>query len=389
MRILHTSDWHLGKQMRGLSRQAEFEAVVDEVVSIARDEAVDAFVLAGDVFDTFSPPPEAEKLFYDALGRLLADGIQVVVIAGNHDHASRLDALAGVLRRAGIHALGLPRRTEDCLIELESRDGEETANFIALPWIPERHILDFEDLAAGPDDVSKEYSERLAVQIGRLAELYLDRRRANVFIGHMLIDGAVVSDNGGERRLHVGQNFAVKAQALPQAHYVALGHVHRHQQISAAAPAFYSGSLLQLDFGEAGQEKYVNLVEARPNLPAEVRKVALSAGRSLRSVSLRLDELAAAVERFGDDYLRVTVELEQPMSSLYQRVRELLPNAVEVTPHLPVQEALIDATEQRRGLTPEELFARYYRGRYGSDVAPALLAAFNETYAEVQSNAAS
>ena len=89
MRFLHTSDWHLGRAIRGISRQPEFEQVLGEVAAIARDEHVDAVILAGDTFDTFSPPPDAERLLYETLTGLLRDNIKIVTIAGNHDHAQR------------------------------------------------------------------------------------------------------------------------------------------------------------------------------------------------------------------------------------------------------------------------------------------------------------
>ena len=112
MRFLHTSDWHLGRAIRGISRQPEFEQVLGEVAAIARDEHVDAVILAGDTFDTFSPPPDAERLLYETLTGLLHDGIKIVMIAGNHDHAQRMDALSGIMRIAGAYCIGSVPRDE-------------------------------------------------------------------------------------------------------------------------------------------------------------------------------------------------------------------------------------------------------------------------------------
>ena len=388
MRLLHTSDWHLGKQIRGVSRLSEFEAVLDEIVGIAREEKIDVFLLAGDVFDTFAPPPEAEKLLFETLTRLVAERVQVVILAGNHDHSQRLDALAGILRLAGIHALGsVPARADDCCVRLTSHDSEETANLIALPWVPERHVYDFESLTEGTTEVSKQYADRLAMQVARLTELFVEPGAINLFAAHMLIEGSVVGEGGGERPIHLGRNFAVKPQAFPATlQYVALGHVHRAQQFGPTT--HYCGSLLQLDFGEAGQEKYVNLVELHPRQPAAVRKVPLTAGRRLRSVTLRQEELAASANQFGDDFLRVNVELEAPALNLYQQVREFLPNAVEVTPKYASQPALLENEGSKRGgLAPDELLGRYYQQRYGQAPPAALLALFNQLYAEAEADA--
>jgi len=387
VRVLHTGDWHLGRQIRGLSRQAEFESVLEEIVSIATAEAVDVFVVAGDIFDTFSPPTDAERLLYETLTRLLSEGVQVVLVAGNHDHAGRMDALAGILKLAGIHCVGSVPAAAGEPIHLRSRDGETALTVIALPWVPERKTFDVESLGGPIEGPIQQYAAKLEQALRHFWQPAA-REPLNLFVGHMLVDGAVVSENGGERRLHIGQSFAVPAQALPPAQYVALGHVHRHQRLGAASPAYYSGSILQLDFGEAGQEKYVNLVDLQPSLPATVSKIALQSGRRLRSESLRLDELDAAAARFGDDYLRVTVELEGPLSSLYQQVRERLPNAVEVTPRYPEQQELLVAAEQQSGLSPEELFGRYYRQRYGIEVTAELVKAFSELHAEALANAA-
>jgi exonuclease SbcD len=388
MRILHTGDWHLGRQMRGLSRQGEFEAVLDEMVGIVRDEAVDVFIVAGDVFDTFSPPTDAEKLLYETLTRLLRERVQVVIVAGNHDHAARMDALSGILEVAGIHCVGSVPDDETQALKLPSRDGAETLSVVALPWVPERFAFEYESLAGPVNEPVQQYAGKLE-QAMRHFWHSAERDPMAVFVGHMLIDGAEVAEGGGERRLHIGQNFAVKAQALPQAQYVALGHIHRYQQLSAAAPAYYAGSPLQLDFGEAGQEKAVNVVELKARQPALVRKMALSAGRKLRSLSLRMDELPGAMDRYGDDFLRVTVDLDRPALNLYQHVREFLPNAVEVTPRLPVQEVMLSLDdEERRGLAPDQLLERYYRQKHGVDIGPELRTAFNELYAEALTDAA-
>ena len=132
----------------------------------------------------------------------------------------------------------------------------------------------------------------------------------------------------------------------------------------------------------------MNLVELHPRQPAAVRKVPLTAGRRLRSVTLRQEELAASANQFGDDFLRVTVELEGPALNLYQQVREFLPNAVEVTPKYASQPALLENEGSKRGgLAPDELLGRYYQQRYGQAPPAALLALFNQLYAEAEADA--
>lgn len=383
MRFLHTADWHLGKPIRGVSRQPEFELVLQEVVGIARQERVDAVLIAGDVYDTFAPSTEAERLFYETMTQLLTDGAKVVVIAGNHDHALRMDALAGLLRMAGVYCLGaLPLELTDAVLQVPSRDRAEAATIVALPWVPERYALQFEVLMEELGKAVSQYADALAGVLTRLAQRFAGDT-VNLLLGHLLIDGAEIGPDGGERKLHIGQNFAVSAQALPPtAHYAALGHVHRSQRIAAALPVYYAGSLLQLDFGDEGQSKGVRIIDARPGRPAQVQEIPLRSGRRLRAVQLEYRELEAHRGCYGDDYLKVAVALEHPQPNLFEQVREVLPNAVDVSPRYP-QAAVATAPElSRRGLAPHELFARYYQDEYQSEVPAELLQLFNELQAK-------
>ena len=161
-----------------------------------------------------------------------------------------------------------------------------------------------------PEKAQQQYAGRLETAIARCCAAF-SPATINVFIGHMLVSGAAVAQGGGERKLHIGDNFAVQSSAFPaSAQYVALGHIHKMQQMAAAAPAWYAGSLLQLDFGEAGQDKFVNLVDIRPRQPAEINPVQITGGRGLRTLQLKLADLPEHADRYGDDYLRVTVQLD-------------------------------------------------------------------------------
>jgi exonuclease SbcD len=193
-----------------------------------------------------------------------------------------------------------------------------------------------------------------------------------------------VGEGSGERK-STRPGFAVPP-CLPQtAQYIALGHLHRPQEIANAAAACYSGSLLQLDFGEAGQEKTVSIVEAHPRIGASVERVPVSGGRRLRTVHVTLDALAEHADRYGDDYLRVIVDLERPALALYERVREVLPNA-------PGHGFAVARRRPRRragdhgSVTPDVLLARFYAQKYGGAAMPeGLLALFNDLYwAEVE-----
>jgi exonuclease SbcD len=380
MRLLHTGDWHLGRTIRGRSRQAEFERTLGEVTRIARDERVDAVIIAGDTFDSFAPGADAEKLLYETLREIVGDGAQVVMIAGNHDSASHMDAIAGILRMVGVHSIGTPPDlTEGSVVRVPSRDGAEATTFVALPWVRERYALQFETLAEGIDSARTQYRAVMEGLIPRACEHFADDT-VNVFAGHMLIDGSEIGEGGGERKLHIGHNFAVQAACFPgTANYIALGHVHKRQQIAAASPAYYSGSLVQLDFGEGGQKKYVNLVDARRNVAADIRAVEVTGGRGLRTVTVPIDELPSHAGKYGDDYLRVIVQADRPVASVYEQVADVLPNALDVTLERTDEPAAIEAAANR-GLAPHELLERFYQRKHNAEIPQPLIALFNELY---------
>lgn len=380
MRFLHSGDWHLGKNLRARTRWDEYDDALSEVLDIARRESVDCLLVAGDVFDSTTPPPEAERLLYDFLRELVGAGIAAVIIGGNHDHPKRLAAATRVLELVNVHLRGEPALPESGgLIRVASRDGTEAATIAALPWVHERAVVRWDTLMERSSH--REYAEEVAKMAGFLA-IACPGDTVNVLLTHMMVDGAQVG--GGERELHLGAVYAVRPEALPSSlNYIALGHLHRPQPVSAPSPARYAGSLLQLDFGERGQEKSVTLVEARPGRPAKVETVALSAGRRLRDLEGTLEELRAQAGDAGDDYLRVRVHTEGPSPGLAQQVRELLPNAVEIIPIYPERQRT-ESAERLGSLSPEQLLSDYYRGTYSSDIPAPVLDLFRRLQQEVE-----
>jgi exonuclease SbcD len=203
----------------------------------------------------------------------------------------------------------------------------------------------------------------------------------NVLVSHLLIDGSEIGEGGGERKLHIGHNFAVQAACIPPtANYVAFGHVHKRQQIAAASPAYYCGSLVQLDFGEGGQKKFVNIVESRRNVAADIRPIEITGGRGLRTVTIPIDDLPSHADKYGDDYLRVIVQADRPVASLYEQVHDVLPHALEVSLDRTDEPAGAIEALTRRGLAPHELLGRYYRIKHNGEIPEPLVALFNELY---------
>jgi exonuclease SbcD len=378
MRFLHTADWHVGKPLRGRSRLDEMAAALDQVARVAIEAKVDAVLMAGDVFDSPGPPPEAEKLVYDFFARLLSERIAGVVIAGNHDHPRKLGALARLLE--GLRIFVRPDvcpAAEGGVVALASRDGREEARVAVLPFVPERKVVDACQVMGPEYGWYEEYARRIEQVLAFLAR-DLTASTVNLLLAHLLISGARVGT--GERPLHLGEIYGVNAQQIPgNLQYVGLGHLHRPQEIAAPSRTFYAGSLIELDFGEREQDKRALVVEARPGRPATVESVPITAGRRLRDVAGTLDELRALDT--GDDYLRVTVKAESPVPGIADQVRELLPNAVDVQLDYARQPAGGEPARLQQ-LKPAELFASFYRHRNGAEPGAALVGLFEAVYEE-------
>lgn len=380
MRFLHTADWHVGKTLRGRSRLEEFASALEEVARVAAEARVDAVLVAGDVFDSPAPPPEAEKLVYDFLARLLAERIACVVIAGNHDHPKKLGALARLLEGLRIHVRPEVRpAAEGGVVTVGSRDGGEQARIAVLPFVPERKVVEACRLLDSEFEWYQEYAREIEQILGFLTRGFTPAT-VNLVLGHVLIAGARVGT--GERALHLGEIYGLNAQQLPaNAQYIGLGHLHRPQEVLAPSKTCYSGSLIELDFGEKEQDKKVVLVEARPGRAASVEWVGLTAGRRLRDVEGTIEELQALAPQMGSEFLRVGVRVGAPAPGVAEQVHELLPNAIEVRLLYERREAEARAPSPR-SLKPAELFTDFYRRRNGAEPGAELLGLFQELHEE-------
>lgn len=350
-----------------------------EIVTIARERKVDVVLVAGDLFDSASPGPEAEEIVYRALLDLAQTSEWVVVIAGNHDNPRRLEAVEPLMRLTNIRVLGrLSRPEEGGVLTLQTRVG--AARVALLPFVSQRSIVKADDLMMKEaSEHAGDYAERLSRIVEHLSAGAPPPQTVNVLLAHAMVHGGVLG--GGERSAHTIFEYSVPTTAFPASlHYTALGHLHRAQKLPGACPIWYSGSPLQLDFSEVSDRKSVNLVEAEPGKPAVVETVPLDAGRRLRRVKASLAELQAIADEGADDFLRVEI-LEPRSPGLADKVREILPNAVDVTIAEPKTDETKDPKPARLGRSPEELFAEYLQERGEDD--PRVRALFAEILDEI------
>jgi exonuclease SbcD len=198
-----------------------------------------------------------------------------------------------------------------------------------------------------------------------------------LIVAHTHLANAILA--GSERKVHIGDEWAMTPQAIPAtAHYVALGHIHRHQKVEAPAPTFYAGSPLQLDFGEIGETKHFLVIDATPSTPARVEAVPYEGGVPLAEVSGTLEELERDAERLRcAGHLRVKVQLASRDFDIGRKVRQLLTNAVVVNVEMPRDEQVLQIERPAAGAAPRDLYAAYHRKAHGQDADPHLLDAFD------------
>ncbi len=369
MKILHTSDWHVGRSIRGRSRADEHRAVLGEIIGIATDNAVDLVLVAGDLFDTGAPSPESESIVFRTLLDL-AEVAPVVAVAGNHDNARRFAALEPLLGLGRITiGSGLKRPDEGGVVDVPGVD----CRVALVPWTSQRGIVKADDLMnLDPDDHGLQYAGRMHRVIGALCES-MSPSTVNVVLGHIMVHGA--AETGSERQAHIF-GYAVPPSAFPSTlSYVALGHLHRQQRMPHAAPTWYAGSPLQLDFGEVEDRKGVLLIDAEPGLPAKVSAIPLVAGRRLGVVRGTVAQIEAGIDQTDADLLKVYVE-EPTRAGLATEIRDLSERIVDVVIAASQRSEDTHESQGRLERPEEEVFAEYLASRNVDD--PAVVGLFRE-----------
>ena len=367
MRLLHVSDWHVGRQTYRCSRVPDHEAALAEIVELARETRPHLVLHTGDVFDGFRPGYAEMAFAVEALEELAALA-PVVVIAGNHDSPAlfRLfDRLLGIDPR--IRFVDRVRPPADGgVLDLPGADGE-VVRIAFLPFVHANRMVDrFEDASTWTATYS-ERIQRIEEELERgLAAGYDPSRHVLLFAAHLYVSGARFS--GSERPLHVSDAYATRLRRLPNVSYAAFGHIHLPQPLPRRVTGRYAGSPIPLDFGEEREQKEVVLVEAEPGAPAVVTPIPLGGGRPLRTIVGTLDEVRATAPTAVDAICRVTICTDEPVPDLAALVAELLPGAtvVEVgedcaATRLEVVEATVTDADAEPGF--RELFREYLAER--------------------------
>lgn len=397
MRILHTSDWHLGKTLENINRIDEQRQFVDELCSIAEQEGIELVLVAGDVFDTYTPSSAAEELFFDAVDRINDKGRRaVVVIAGNHDSPERLCAASPLAYRNGIFLLGYPgsdaglyKPDNNQIVVIDSGPGWLELNIhgcghnavvIALPYPSEARLEQVLSQDADECKLQQAYSEKVGSMLDSLAGKFRDDT-VNLIVSHVFMQGGWTSES--ERTIQVGGAMTVHPEVLPgKAHFAALGHLHRPQKVkNAPCPAYYSGSPLAYSFSEAEYSKALYVIDAVPGEQAQIKEIYLCCGKPLRRWEAKngIDEAMSWCEegRDANAWIDLEVYTDRPITAEEQkRLRELNPGIINIRPRIITGAGAVESCESRETKRIDDLFREYYRHKTGLEVSDELLGAF-------------
>ncbi len=428
MRILHTSDWHLGRSLDQVSRIDEQRDFIDYLCKLADEQEIELLLIAGDIFDTYNPSAAAEELFYSAIDRLNNGGKRaIVVISGNHDNPERLCAASPLASKRGIFLLGYPgsyageykdidtvtfgggaedncdrneaQKLDDVSIadsgpgwmELSLPDCDHTALIITMPYPSESRLEELLTVEADEAALQKAYSDKIGSIFSTLAEKFRDDT-VNLIIAHLFLLGGASSES--ERTLQVGGALTVNPDVIPEkTHYTALGHLHRPQEIrGASCPTFYAGSPLAYSFSESDYSKAVMIIDAVPGEEAVVTPVYLDCGKPLRRwfADEGIGQSIKWCEEGKDSNAWVDLEIatDRPFTIEEQKtLRQLHRGIINIRPRMKNNAVESFDPMSREGRKIDELFKDYYKYRMGAEIPDELMKAFLEIVNEDEVNA--
>jgi DNA repair protein SbcD/Mre11 len=404
MKILHTSDWHLGKRLDDFSRMEEQQAVLLEICEIAERENVDVVLVAGDLFDTFNPPTEAVDLFYKSLKRLTNNGRRpLIAIAGNHDSPDRIEAPDPLARECGIIFAGYPNTkvtpfeldsglkilaSEEGFLELQLPETNVPLRILLTPYANEYRLK----TCLGLENSEEELRTVLQQKWQNLTDKYCDNKGVNVLVSHlfMIKKGDDLPDEPEDEKpiLHVGGAQVIYTENIPgQIQYTAVGHLHRmHKVDGEPCPVYYSGSPLSYSFAEANQKKYVLLIDVEPGNTAKVNETELTKGKKLlRKRAEGLEEALLWLAQNQEALVELTLVTETFLTALERRqINAAHPGIVAVIPEVTNDNILTGSHQKQIDLSRsmEDLFRDYFRHEKGQEPNVEIMNLFTEILAE-------
>ena len=379
MRILHTSDWHIGHRLYERPRIKEHRQFLDWLLAQIKKNEVDVLLVSGDIFDTALPSSEATDLYYQFLFRLYREThTHAVITAGNHDSPMRLAAPREFLRMGRIHVVGLASEPAECVVTLPCENP--SVAIAAVPYLSENELshISFET----EPERAERYRERLKAFYRQCVEC-MPSGLPKILMGHIFIHGGRVGDS--ERNIQIGGATAMQISDLPDnVAYAALGHLHRPHAISGTNyPVQYAGSPLPLRFNEATYAKKVYLLDVPTSGDVGVEEIEVPVFKELRTVAGNLDEVhsAALSSEWDGKYIQVQLRLSQPAVGISDEIRDIFDqrggDVLSVEVELPAQterqEIPIEDMQQ-----PTEIFEQFFKEKFNENPDEVMMKTFNE-----------
>lgn len=407
MRLLHTSDWHLGQNFFGFNRQYEHQQFLDWLLITLKQQFIDVLLIAGDIFDTANPPSSAQQQFYHFLcaAKLSIPHLQVVIIAGNHDSPTRLEVPTPFLAAFDMVVVGQVNRQqqhidlEKFVIPLRSAQGHTEAWCLAVPFLRPSDVPRVEDA----DDAYLEGIAELYAQVTELARSKKTPQQALVAMGHCHIVGGQVSQDSERKLVMGGVEMLSSTIFAPDISYVALGHLHLAQAVGGEYIR-YSGTPLPMSFSEISYPHQVMVIELQNGQTAAMTPVLVPRSvpllrippepQSIEQVLALLTEQNWPSDTLDhlQPYLQVRVLLDKPEPSLRSKIEQVLDGKgvrlVKIESHYKHQEqqqtpAFLSLEDVQR-IQPDDVFMRLYQQKYGNEPDTALLTLFRDLLSQYQ-----
>ena len=376
MKILHTSDWHIGKKLvNGKDRFEEYRAVIHEISEVVKENNVELVLIAGDIYDTYTPPAEAEKIFYSGV-REIAQTAAVLIISGNHDDYVRLSAASSLAEDAGVYIIGNNLQKLSCTkigncypVEsdfgyaiFENKKGER----VYINTLPYPNEARFKE---GKTDESFIEKMKRWIDYGQRANT---ENLPSIFLSHIFVTGGNPSES--EREIDLGGARLVPQELLPKCSYCALGHLHKRQKLGENI--YYSGAIMQFNFDEALSKKSLNMFDLTQFGVENLTQIELKKIKNLvRLQADGVEHAEAALEANSEAYAELTLNLKEPLTQKQAATLRSHENLISLKTNID-NPAYSYGGVSNKNKSSSELFCDYYKTKFNAAPSADLLELF-------------
>ena len=391
MKILHTSDWHLGQSFKGRSREEEHRGFLNWLLKKIEEQSIDVLIVAGDIFDTSNPPNYALKMYHNFLAKIIKTNCKdIVLVAGNHDGVSTLEVSKDLLKSLNIHVVASGEDGDEVLVKIE-KDEQLQAIVCAVPYLRDRVLRN-----ANESKTSREVESELKEEVKNYYKRTYDRAKELsssvpiIATGHFTTSGATISEDS-ERKIGTLEN--IDSKILSSFDYVAMGHIHRPQRIAKTETMRYSGSPLPLSFSETGNKKSVVIVAFDEGKP-QVSTLEIPLFKELHRINGSFEEIKEKIEKISNPSNPPFVEvILKDNDVLNYDINEFIVHSSQKGADIlifkrdyEIEERVLDMNDEKitlQELKPEDVFAKRLQSEVKLELDEAMKQNVSSLYAQV------